>query len=270
MGAIHGFGSRPSATNIAVKTVIIHGKKISERSPRFGRENCGLWGVTRANIRFWHGRLHDWTEWCDVHPLVATDRFPGIPQRRPDAWRWYLAQDGTRPIYLQDPEAHRPANRDEARRLFRMVPGAVAFPIREIQAAAPVNGHPNRWFVEQAGMMIAKAVLLDGFERIILNGIGCMTTLEFERAHRSILYWIAFARGRGVQVEIEGPSIFHMPDRLYAYEKFNYEELDAARKEIREQPLRDNFLALDAINQREQRRGRPIRHRLPAGLQDLR
>jgi hypothetical protein len=90
-----------------------------------------------------------------------------------------------------------------------------------------------------------------------------MNTLEFERAHRSILYWIAFARGRGVTVTVEGPSIFHTPDRIYAYEKFNYDELDAARQEIALGPIREEFAALDEINHRERRRGRPIRHRIP-------
>jgi hypothetical protein len=94
----------------------------------------------------------------------ATDRFPGIPQRRPDAWRWYCAQDGTRPIYLQAPKSHRLANQAEALRLFNQVPGATRFPDPPtFRRRFPINGQPNRWFVEQAGMMIAKA-LLDGYD----------------------------------------------------------------------------------------------------------
>jgi hypothetical protein len=247
-----------------MRTVIIHGKKISDLSPRAGRPECELWGVTRANCRFWQGRLRDWTAWCDVHPLTQTGRFPGIPQRRPDAWAWYLAQDGTRPIYLQAPESHHPKDQAEALRLFNLVPGAARFPIRDIQRAAPINGEPNRWFVEMAGMLIAKAVLLDRFEKIILNGIGCVSTTEFYIAHKSIPYWIAFARGRGVQVEIEGPSAFHTPREIYAYERFNYDELDQAREERRTKPLRDDLLALDDVNRREQARGRPRRYNIPA------
>lgn len=245
-----------------MRTVIIHGKKVSERSPRFGRDECDLWTVTRAICRFWQGKLDDWTEHYDLHPLVQTGRFAGIPERRPDAWEWYLAQDGTRPIYLQAPEAAHPSQQAEAMRRFNLVPGAVRFPIREIQAAFPINGEPNRWFVEQAGMMIAKAVM-EGREHIILNGIGCVNSLEFERAHRSILYWIGFARGRGVRVDIEGPSIFHTPAAIYAYEKFNYDELAAAREDIRRQPLRDQFLARDDANRRERARGRPLRYKIP-------
>lgn len=218
--------------------------------------------MTRANVRFWQGKLLDWTAWVDVHPLVATPRFPGIPERRADAWGWYLKQDGTRPIYLMDPEQHpHGANLEEARRRFKQVPGAVAFPIREIQRAFPINGEPNRWFVEQAGMMIAMAVM-QGYERIILNGIGCITTLEFERAHRTILYWIAFAQGRGVTVEVEGPSIFHMPREIYAYQKFNYDELKQARQDIKDAENRPDINGLLAVNAKERRRGRPPKHRV--------
>jgi hypothetical protein len=244
------------------KTVIIHGKKVSDLSPKHGRPHASLWTVTRAICRFWKGNLHDWNEHYDMHPLVQTGKFAGIPERRPDAWRWYLQQDGTRPIYLQAPEAHAPAYRARALALFNQVPGARRFPIREIQKALPINGEPNRWFVEQAGMMIAKACVED-YQVLILNGIGCVNTLEFERAHRSILYWIAFARGQGRQVLIEGPSIFHTPREIYAYEKFNYDELENARAEVKRYAERDDLIAKQEINDREQRRGRPRRFNIP-------
>lgn len=251
-----------------MRTVIIHGRKVSPHSPRAGREDCELWGVTRANARggphFWGGKLTDWTRWFDLHPLTQTDRFPGIPERRPDAWAWYCAQDGSRPIYLQGPEYTRPANRALAEERFRMVRGAVSFPVREVQAAFPVDQgrgpEPNRWFIEQTGFMIAFA-LLEGFERIILNGIGTMTTMEFKVAHETILYWMAFARGRGAEVFIEGPSIYKMPGSIYAFEKFNYDELAQARQERRDIARREDLSGWDELNEKERRRGRPLRRR---------
>lgn len=248
-----------------MRTVIIHGKKISTESPRAGRPACALWGVTRANAKFWGGKLLDWTEWVDVHPLVQNANFPGIPERRPDGWRWMLQQDGTRPIWLMAPEAHPPAVQAEAFRRFAQVPGARRFPIREIQRAFPINGEPNRWFVEQAGMMIAKAAH-EGYQHIILNGIGAQTGYEFERAHRSILYWLAFARGRGIRVTIEGPSIYHTPSQIYAYEKFNYDELEEARAERRERERRPDHEAMAQANADQRRRGRPDKFRLPPEL----
>lgn len=246
-----------------MRPIIIHGKKVSDRSPRADRPEYDLAGVTRANCRFWKGTLLDWTEWVDVHPLVANLQFPGIPERRPDAWAWYCAQDGTRPIYLQAPELHRAADQAEALRRFNQVPGAVRFPIREIQRAFPINGAPNRWFVEQAGMMIAKAVL-EGRPRIILNGIGTTTTLEFQVLHRSILYWIGFARGRGVEVVIEGPSIYHAPAQIYAFERFNYGEQVEAKRTTARLAAHDDRVSLEDANRAERRRGRPPRHRVLA------
>lgn len=257
--------------------LIIHGKRVTDESPRAGRPQCGLWGVTRANCRFWRGTLLDWTEWIDVHPLAQVGRFEGIPLRRPDAWSWYKAQDGTRPIWLMAPEHHPPDRYDEALARFNEIPGAQRFPIREIQAAFPIAAiggrkgayglrgdrvdEPNRWFVEQTGMMIAFA-LLRGAAPIILNGVGCITNLDFQVAHRSILYWIAFARGRGVDVFLEGPSIYHTPDEIYAYSRFNYEEVDAAREEMRQQATQPDPVAMHEVNERERRRGRPARHKI--------
>lgn len=244
-----------------MKTVIIHGKRISPQAPdpRAGREECELWGCTQGNVKFWGGQLTSWTRWFDIHPLVKTADFDGIPARRPDAWAWYRAQDGTRPIYLQAPEEHPDHAIAEARRLFDQVPGAVAFPIRELQRAYLVNGEPNRNFRCQIGMMIAFATLLCSFEKIICNGVGMSNRIDFQIAHKDTDDWIWFARGRGLTVEIEGASTHHMPTKIYAYEKLNWVEVAMARSE---RPY-DELKNLHEINQRELRRGRPIRHRIP-------
>jgi hypothetical protein len=236
------------------RTVIIHGKKISDTSPRAGRPECALWGVTRGNDFFWHGQLRDWTEWYDVHPLVQMGEFAGIPERRPHTWAWYKAQDGTRPIYLMRPTTARALAR------FNEIPGAVPFPIEDIQAAFPVNGEPNRWFICQIGMMIAKAVFR-GFERIILNGVGVSPRVDFQHLHRDTLYWIAFARGRGVEVLIEGPSTYHQPRLIYAYGKLGYDDLAAARLEATGPSLAD-VAEFEDLNDRERLRGRPSRRRV--------
>jgi hypothetical protein len=249
--------------------LIIHGKRVTEHSPRSGRPECGLWGVTRANCRFWKGKLLDWTEWMDIHPLAHAGRFEGIPTRRADAWHWYRSQDGSRPIWLMAPEHHPPDKYQEALDRFHEIPGARRFPIREIQAAFPIAAfrkgvrveEPNRFFVEQTGMMIAFA-LMRGAGPIYLNGVGVSTSLEFQIAHRSILYWIAFARGRGVDVFIEGPSNYHTPSDIYAYEAFNYEACEAAAERSRELTQQQDFASQHEVNRRERARGRPIRHKV--------
>ena len=259
-----------------MRCVIIHGKKISRdgdcRSPRYGREECALWTVTRAPTRFWKGYLTDWTEHFDNHPLTKTERFEGIPQRRPDAWKWYCEQDGTRPIWLQAPEDHHPDDQEKARKLFNMVPGARRFPMRQIQAAFPMKTgtyphiyeEPNRYFYEMTGEIIAKAIW-EGYECIIINGIGTIMSLEHQSTHRSMQYWMATARALGIPVLIEGPSFLKTPKEVYAYGTFNYQELEQAREESKGIAERPNWLALDDINRAQRARGRPDRHKIPKG-----
>lgn len=241
------------------RTVIIHGRKVSERSPRHGRPECELWGVTRANPKFWNGNLLDWTRWVDVHPLVKSGQFEGIPTRRPDAFSWYRSQDGTRPIYLQDPKfAGTPELRREAERLFAQVPGAVPFPIEELLTAFTAGGEPRPHFNCQVGMMMALAKW-EGFQTVILNGIGTVATLTHQHLHRDILHWIGYLRGSGMTVIVEGPSTFKPPAQVYAFEAFQYAELAAARRE--EADPGPDLEALEQLNARELRRGRPPRFR---------
>lgn len=205
--------------------VIIHGKRVLGQgfvSPRVGREGCELWTIARAHPLFWRNRLTDWTAHFDVHPLVTTRTFPGIKERFPEQWDWMQAQDGTRPIYLQAPEAHPREVQEEALQRFQEIPGAVRFPIDAIQMRFPINGEPNRWFVDQTAMVIAHA-LLCGAPAIILNGVGQSDSVDFILSHLSHLYWLAFARGLGVPVTIEGPSWLHAPEQIYSYQKFNHE-----------------------------------------------
>lgn len=265
-----------------MKTVIVHGKKISRdgdwRSPRHGREECALWTVTRAIPRFWKGKLYDWTEHFDIHPLTKSEQFEGIPTRRPDAWKWYCEQDGSRPIWLQAPEAHHPDDQERALRLFNQVPGAKRFPMREIQEAFPMKAgtypniveEPNRYFVEMTGAIIAKAIY-DGFQCIILNGIGTMNAwtfshLEHQVTHRSILYWMAYARALGITVLVEGTSYLHTPQHIYAYERFNYEELSQARVVQAQIQRREEWQDKENVNRAQRRRGRPSKFKVPDGV----
>lgn len=251
------------------KTVIIHGKRASAESPREGRPECDLWGVTRANTKFWGARLTDWTEWFDIHPLTTAGRFPGIPERRPETWRWFVAQDGTRPIWLMDPAiATDPVL---ATRLFADVRGARIFPVAELQAAFPVlenwkgTPEPCRMFLCQVGYMIAFA-LMRGYKRIVLNGIGMTGNVEHLHIHRDTLYWIGVARGMGVDVIVEHASSYRMPEKIYSYGELKYDELAEARKQASGPQLAD-YEAMHHENEALRRRGRPVKHKIPAWFQ---
>jgi hypothetical protein len=179
------------------KTVIIHGKRVSEDSPKQRWPSAELWGVTRCNVVYWRESLTDWDRWFDLHPKHATAHHRGILAKRPEAWDWYTRQDASRPIYLLETDSE--------------VPASVAFPRQQVQAA--FGGH----FTVSVDWMIALA-LLEGCQRIVLNGIGTRMEPDYQYAHKGILYWIGFARGRGVEVIVDQPSCYADPAQVYGYE----------------------------------------------------
>ena len=227
------------------KTVIIHGVRITKElvSPRAGREHADLWGLTRCNQKYWGGRLTDWTEWFDMHPLESSGEWVGIHERRPEAWAWYREQTPERPIWMAK-HSHQIA----ASRVFPVDELRNAFPVLEDLEKGP---EPCRQFTCMLDLVIAFA-LLRGYETIILNGIGFATDAGHQYVHRGILYWIGFARGRGQTVLVDAPSVYRMPQQIYGYERFGFDELRDIRKALSQAEI-------DA-----RRRGRPAptrRHR---------
>lgn len=181
-----------------IKTVVIHGKRVSYASPKVRWPHAELWGVTRCNVLYWGESLTDWDRWFDVHPVQPTDYHRGILAKRPEAWDWYRRQPVGRPIYLLEPHLE--------------VPASVAFPRQQVQGA-----FQSTRFTVSVDWLIGLA-LLEGFQRIVLNGIGTRFEPDFQFAHQGILYWIGFAEGRGVEVVVEGPSCYATPDKVYGYE----------------------------------------------------
>jgi hypothetical protein len=180
------------------KTVIIHGKRVSERSPKLRWPHAELWGVTRCNVVYWRESLKDWDRWFDIHPVEATDYHRGILAKRPEAWAWYRRQPVGRPIYLT--EAHPD------------VPASVAFPRQMVQDTLKTSR-----FTVSVDWLIGLAVC-EGFQRIVLNGIGTRMEADFQYAHQGILYWLGYAEGRGIDLVIEGPSCYRAPEKVYGYE----------------------------------------------------
>jgi hypothetical protein len=192
------------------KSVIIHGKKVTEHSPRKGREHCELWGVTRSNQRYWDGELTDWTRWFDLHWIQPRKSptghpWPGLKKRRPQTWDWYKAQDASRPIYLQE--------------VVKEIPASVRFPIEDVLAKFP--GDLGVWTC-QVDLMMAFA-LMEGFEQIILNGIGVGDRASYQVLHKGIAQWITYARATGVEVIVEAPSVYATNPLVYGYDFIGYD-----------------------------------------------
>lgn len=180
------------------KTVIIHGKRVSEQSPKLRWPSAQLWGVTRCNVLYWRETLTDWDRWFDLHPVEATDHHRGIKAKRMEAWEWYTRQDTTRPIYLLD--------------VHPDVPASSRFPRELVQETLQTSR-----FTVSVDWLIGLA-LCEGFERIVLNGIGTRFEADFQYAHQGILYWLGRAQGAGVDLVIEGPSCYREPEKVYGYE----------------------------------------------------
>lgn len=202
--------------------VIFHGVKAGNASPRAGRESFELWGMTRANVRYWqpsdHGELTDWSRWFDSHHFEAYGLWPGLAASRDATLQWYRQEPaGGRPIYMQRAEPSVPASR--------------AYPLAEVQHAFMIDEgqgpRPNRMFGCTLDYLFALA-LYEGKDPIVLNGVGMSHDPGHVMLHRSAHNWIGFARGRGVQVIVEGDSCYRNAEReLYGYERYSYADLDA-------------------------------------------
>lgn len=183
-----------------MKSVIITGKRVTKESPRKGREDHELWGVTRINHFYWNEKLTDWTRWFDLHPMKSTPHYPGIAKLRPITLDWYRRQDASRPIYLFQ--------------TYPDIPGSVVFPVEKVLERFP----PGKFFYTcQVDYMIAFAIL-EGFEKIVLNGIGVRDDQRYLENHKGILFWVGVARGMGIDVEIDEPSVYIASPLLYGYE----------------------------------------------------
>jgi len=183
-----------------MKSVIIHGKRVSLESPKTGRPDAELWGVTRSNTQFWNGQLTDWTRWFDLHPIERTTYYPGVRNIRPKTLWWYAKQGATKPIYLL--------------KAIPEVVASVTFPLDAVLKEFPREKH---WYTCQVDYMIPFAIL-EGFTHIILNGIGVNKMPEYLQRHAGIPYWIGLARGMGIDIEVDPPSVYRTPPTLYGYE----------------------------------------------------
>lgn len=180
------------------KTVILHGRRMGTLSPKGRWPGSELWGIGRCQTFYWHYTLTDWDRWFDLHPVERSSYHKGIKVLRRDAWEWYCRQDRSRPIYLLEPHPDCPAS--------------VAFPRAWVQASLRTSR-----FTSSVEFLIALAIC-EGYQRIVLNGIGTRTEPDYQYAHKGILYWIGRAEGLGIEVVIDPPSVYCEPEKVYGYE----------------------------------------------------
>ena len=197
-GDIHDRLPENMQAHDGVKTVVITGRRISHESPKVRWPHATLWGVTRCNTFYWRESLLDWDAWFDLHPVHPTEFHKGILAKRPEAWEWYTRQRDGKPIYLLETHPD--------------VPDSARFPREMVQAYFRTTR-----FTVSVDWLMAFAIL-QGYQRIVLNGIGTRMEPTYQYAHKGILYWVGYARGRGIEVVTEGPSCYAEPDKVYGYE----------------------------------------------------
>jgi hypothetical protein len=90
------------------------------------------------------------------------------------------------------------------------------YPIDAIQAKFKTN-----FFVNTICYMIAYALYL-GYEKIVLWGCNIIPKSDDEpivKNHPGVEYWIGYAQGLGVEVEVQGESyILSLPKGRYGYD----------------------------------------------------
>jgi hypothetical protein len=198
-------------TKRAVKSVIFHGKRITQEMPTDLHPGVPLWGVGQSNVRYWLGEL-PWAEWFDSHNVERNDFYRGIKEARPNAYKWYQKQDGTRPIWLleEDPT----------------IPGARVLPCRELMEAFATEGRPEERMVTCVIDWMFMKALHTGHKRIFLNGVGANPSLTHLYNHRGVFYWMGVARhAYGCEVIVDEPSIYRDPEKVYGLEGINLYEL---------------------------------------------
>ena len=154
------------------------------------------WGTNKVMFARYGGVFNDWTRWFDVHPKEH------IQRRRPDAWGWYMRQDGSRPIYLKEADPD--------------IPGSVAFPFEAVRTSFSTPTHDERDFWGSISWMLALAIV-EGFERIDLFWF-VLGNDQYSKQVPSTRYWIGQARARGIDVRIHGDSALKPAPELYGVE----------------------------------------------------
>ena len=189
-----------------MKTVIFMGKRTKAGSPLAQWPGAELCGTTNSQQKYEKklGNITDWSSWWDLHPFNPTPFYRGIKALRPRTYDWYKTLPGPdapdyRPLWLFESDPH--------------VPAGKLFPTEEVLDAFKIPGE-GWWFTCQVDWMMAFHILR-GYQHIVLHGHGVSRELDHMIRHRGILYWIAVARERGVQVTVVRPSWYFSSSKPY-------------------------------------------------------
>lgn len=141
-------------------------------------------------IRGYPDALINWTRWFNLHSKAH------ILGRYPEGFKWYQAQDGSKPIYLRDgPDP--------------TIAGSRLFPRDQIQRHFEGLSGLETFFTCSATWLMALAIL-EGFTKIELYGHAEVNKI-------GMAYWIGRARQAGIEVLIP-PTLDLCVPQLYGYQ----------------------------------------------------
>jgi len=205
-----------------VKTVVFLGKRKSPGSPKSRWPNAHLAGTTHSYTKYLSklGPIDDYDSWWDLH-LFGPSRdasghvfYKGIKARRPETYRWYQTlpgpgEAGYRPLWLLEPDP--------------TIRAGVIFPLADVRKEFAIfddveQSQPGGWWTCQLDLMIGWHIM-QGYEHLILHGHGISADVKHFANHRGILYWIGYARGRGIRISVMTPSTWYRaPLKAYPIE----------------------------------------------------
>lgn len=142
-----------------------------------------IWALREPN-------LPRYSRWFELHDLAH------IQARFPQLYRWLLAQDGTKPVYM--------------RWSYPEVPGSIAYP-----RDAMIERFGPNFFSSTIAWMMARAIA-EGPEAIGLWGVDMVLEDEYAHQRPACRHFIEIAKLLGIDTVIAEESALRNPEPLYA------------------------------------------------------
>lgn len=165
----------------------------------WNRTDCDVWVFNEALSQAWAKRADAVFQ---IHAPVIF-RNPG---NRNDKGHYAWLQSEDRPtIYMQEK--------------YEDVPKSEKYPLDELCAELlshlKVNGKPAKYFTSSVAFAIALGIY-HGYKRIEIYGVEMETDTEYRFQRDGVTFWVGYAAGRGIDVDITTKQILMAP--LYGYE----------------------------------------------------
>ena len=137
-----------------------------------------------------------WTDCLQIHlPEVYSSTTNWVNK---DHWEWLQQDHGDRRIYMQDVDPR--------------VPNSVRYPIEGVRSLVPY-----KYLRSSPAMFLALAIYL-GYQHIELYGSELSSNTEYTYQAINYSFWIGFAHGRGINLDMRcwHQEFFNQP--IYGYE----------------------------------------------------